>query len=110
MGVVGRNLHEAFSEARSARTRGDKQACQNGNLGPVSIAQFLPKGNGYIAAVGAAHGDVPDDTPLNTPSAVGFPAALVRIQSKWDETMGACELSVSPPLLRIMTADRAERS
>jgi S-DNA-T family DNA segregation ATPase FtsK/SpoIIIE len=49
-------------------------------------------------------------TPRLYWSAVGLPAALVRIQSKWEETMGACELSVTPSMFRIMTTDRGERS
>ncbi|WP_127353880.1 FtsK/SpoIIIE domain-containing protein [Actinacidiphila soli] len=63
-----------------------------------------------LAAVAGGAAYARHRTPRLYWSAVGLPAALVRIQSKWDETMSACELSVSPSLLKIMAADRAERS
>ncbi|MGW3242351.1 FtsK/SpoIIIE domain-containing protein [Streptomyces sp. NPDC001070] len=49
-------------------------------------------------------------TPRLYWSTAGLPAALARIQRDWEQTMGACNLSISPSLYQLMAADRAQRA
>lgn len=56
---------------------------------------------GFLSGPGVEHGQL-------YRSLVGLPAALYRIRQDWAETMEACDLTVDPPMWRVMAARRGE--